>query len=178
MDSVWLTETEAQIIMQHALAATPEECCGLLVGYDQTVQRVIAIQNVSANPKTHYLMDQGELARYLPEINGQGLDVVGFYHSHPNGHPVFSETDRRESLWDNRIHLIIGLKRNPPHFAAWKTSKGQVIPVAIQIQKRTTTQHRTLSKSQKVAIIISGMIAFVAMQAASFHLLPPAPPIP
>ena len=39
-----------------------------------------------------------------------GLDVVGFYHSHPHSAPAPSETDLALATYPNHLYVIVGLK--------------------------------------------------------------------
>lgn len=179
MDMLWLSREQAETIVQHALADAPLEACGLIIGSGQRVKRVVPIRNIASDPRRRYVMDPEELARHLSEIYSIGCDFVGFYHSHPDGAPVFSETDQRESNWYDHIYLIVGLKGRTPRLAAWKMQPGRVFPVDIHIgDDNPETDNDRLSSVQRIAILTTGLIVLVMMLVLSFHLLPPAPPIP
>ena len=174
-----LSQQQAQLIARHAQQEAPSEACGLLAGHNATIERVIPVGNVADDPHHHYVMDQTQLARYLPQLVADGLDLIGFYHSHPGGTPVFSETDRREAYWENHVYLIVGLKHRRPRLAAWTVRAGEVYSVNLQIDAGIPDlSDDTLSSRQKAAIITGGLIILVMMIALSFHLLPPAPPVP
>ena len=174
-----LSQQQAQLITRHAQQEAPLEACGLLAGHGATIERVIPVGNVADDPRHHYVMDKKDLARYLPELVSDGLDLIGFYHSHPDGTPVFSETDRREAYWENHVYLIVGLKHRQPRLAAWTIRNGEVYSVNLQIDAGIPDlSDDTLSSRQKAAIITGGLIILVMMIALSLHLLPPAPPVP
>lgn len=70
-------------IKAHAIAAFPNEACGLVVG-----KRYVACRNVHPKPKTDFEIDPAE---YLAaQATGPVLAVV---HSHPDGpdHPTFED---------------------------------------------------------------------------------------
>ena len=48
-------------IVAHARTAAPQECCGLLLGEDEVVRRVLRCQNVHPTPETRYLIDGKEV---------------------------------------------------------------------------------------------------------------------
>lgn len=179
METLWFTKKHADLIVQHALRDAPHEACGLIVGNYRQVVAVIPINNIADEPRYHYKMDPAELAKHLPEIHAAGQSIVGFYHSHPDGDPLFSETDRRKSNWPGCVHLIVGLRSDSPRLAAWKNESGRVFKVETYIgDEPPGPDDMKLSNAQKAAIIAAGLIVFALMIVLSLSLLPPAPPIP
>lgn len=180
MNLLRLSEPQAQTIIRLATDSKPAEVCGLLVGNRERVCEVIPIQNIANDPGDHYVMDSSELAKHLPIIGNSRHDLIGFYHSHPQSDPVLSVTDQRESFWQDYVYLVIGLKRRHPHFAAWKIHAGKVLPVQVQIgdNNRPNNGEEALTKPQRIAIIVGGLVALLVMLILSLNLLPPAPPIP
>ena len=74
----------------HAETEYPEECCGILLGKREKekkfVYKAICTENVG-NKKlktTHFVMDPLEIAKTEASAEQEGLEIVGFYHSHPN----------------------------------------------------------------------------------------------
>ena len=178
MNYLWLSEKQAESIVRKALEVVPDEVCGLLAGHGQKVCKVIPISNVSDDPRRHYAMDNMELAQCLPELSDAGLDVVGFYHSHPKSEPIPSQEDIKDARWPDAIYLIVGLKANKPSLAAWRITDDCVLPVEVHVgEKRPDMVDNTLSDAEKAAIIIGAIVVFVMMVVASLILLPPAPPI-
>lgn len=182
MSYVWLTEEQARQISQHALDDRPNEACGLLVGKDQRVQQIIPTPNTSNDPQRRFSIAPSALAQHLPTIEAQGLTLIGFYHSHPKGDPIPSQTDIYESHYPNVIHLIVGLKSDIPKLSAWQIDGTRVDSITLHISDLPPvtgiqTQHQ-LSNTQKNAIIITAIVALIVMLVLSINLLPPAPPIP
>lgn len=60
----------------------PLEACGLLGGHGEVVEQVMPIRNEAQSP-TRFRMDPAEQIRAFNELYGQGLDLVGIFHSHP-----------------------------------------------------------------------------------------------
>jgi proteasome lid subunit RPN8/RPN11 len=100
--TLWLAAPVVAAIHAHAGRAYPEECCGALIGTivcpdgaDRRATGAVALENEAAGPRAHRFLISS--SRYLAcERLGArlGLDVVGFYHSHPDAEPVPSAVDR------------------------------------------------------------------------------------
>ncbi len=97
----------------HAAAAraAPQEACGLLLGNGSRIDRIEPAGNVHPTPQTHFEIDPQVLIDAHRNARGGGPEIVGYYHSHPNGPPEPSVTDRSMAAADGRIWAIIGLGR-------------------------------------------------------------------
>jgi len=96
-------------IVSHAREAAPAECCGMLIGSAGRVDSAIRARNIAGEP-TRFLIDPVDHIRTRREARAAGLDVVGFYHSHPRSTPVPSDTDLAEATYPNHLYVIVGLK--------------------------------------------------------------------
>jgi proteasome lid subunit RPN8/RPN11 len=101
-------------ICQEALAAYPEECCGLLLG-DATAERkrvalVVPVKNQYGEPRRGFELAPSAVACALAQERRGGRDVVGVYHSHPDGVAVPSARDEREA-WPGWSYLIVPVAR-------------------------------------------------------------------
>jgi proteasome lid subunit RPN8/RPN11 len=100
----------------HARRGYPDEVCGVLVGQragEVTVESVIPVANREREtPRVRYQIAPEDLLRIQRESREKYLDIVGFYHSHPD-HPARpSETDRRiaaEGLSDGVAHVVVSV---------------------------------------------------------------------
>ena len=63
------------------------------------------------DPKDH--IDARRIAR------GRGLDVIGFYHSHPHSDPYPSPTDLAEAAYGDTVSVIVSLKEKAPRIRAF-----------------------------------------------------------
>jgi len=97
-------------IREHALAAYPEECCGLLLGDAapdrERVETVVPVENRYAEPWRGFELPPDAVACALAQERRGGRDVVGVYHSHPDGAPQPSRRDEREA-WPGWSYLIV-----------------------------------------------------------------------
>jgi len=117
-----LSRTLAEAIQSETEAAAPRECCGLLLG-DQTTMLVTAIlpaANVAPDPLHRFEIDPATLLGAYKAARAGGPQVLGHYHSHPDGEPVPSAIDDAMAQGDGEIWLIIG-KRGA--MRAWQASQ-------------------------------------------------------
>jgi proteasome lid subunit RPN8/RPN11 len=115
-------------IVDHARAATPSECCGLLVGSGRAVTAALPARNLAESP-TRFLIDPQDHINAIRDARVRGLEVLGFYHSHPHSPPVPSETDRAEAGYPNHLYLIASLASEPPEIRLFRFSDGNFLDV-------------------------------------------------
>ena len=96
-------------VVAHAREAAPAECCGMLIGGAGRVTASVRARNIADRP-TRFVVDPVDHIRARREARDVGLDVVGFYHSHPHSTPEPSETDLAEASYPNYVYVIVGLK--------------------------------------------------------------------
>lgn len=87
------SQDHIDFILAHARQAHPEECCGLIVGQDDVVERLLPSDNVSNGDKTNSFEIDARVRFKLIRETGE-RSMLGFYHSHPNGVPYPSDTDK------------------------------------------------------------------------------------
>ncbi|HZU63060.1 MAG TPA: M67 family metallopeptidase [Novosphingobium sp.] len=96
-------------LLAEAARAHPQEACGLLLGPAQgPIRAVVPCANVAADPARHFEIDPAALIAAHRAARGGGPAVLGYYHSHPEGPPVPSATDRAMACGDGRIWAIVG----------------------------------------------------------------------
>ncbi len=94
-------------------ASYPFEACGLLVGRvgDTRIDtvRICPARNLNRErPEDRYLLDPQDFLAADQAARAQGLEIVGFWHSHPNSPARPSQTDL-ESAWEGYSYLIISV---------------------------------------------------------------------
>ena len=94
-------------VQAHADAEAPRECCGMLIGDATRVVDHVRATNL-AEGTTRFLIDPHDHIRALRDARSRGLDVVGFYHSHPRSRAYPSPTDVAECGYAGVLHLIVG----------------------------------------------------------------------
>ena len=86
--SVVLSPALCSQIFAEARAAHPRECCGLLEGDGARVTALHPTRNLAEQPD-RFEIDPAEQFRLMRE----GRNIVGCYHSHPNGRAEPSPRD-------------------------------------------------------------------------------------
>jgi proteasome lid subunit RPN8/RPN11 len=102
-------------MLAHLRAGYPLEACGAFLGRGGEVARVALLENrETETPRVRYQIDDQDQLRLHCEARAEGLDVVGYFHSHPD-HPARpSETDRQraaDSLSDGVFHVVVGVEQ-------------------------------------------------------------------
>jgi proteasome lid subunit RPN8/RPN11 len=119
-------------MVAHARAERPRECCGLLVGAGGSVLMARRALNLSADPN-RFLIDPKAHIDARRDGRGSGLDVVGFYHSHPHSAPIPSVTDVAEAWYDDHLYAIVGLAGDAAETRIYELRNKQFVEVTITI---------------------------------------------
>jgi proteasome lid subunit RPN8/RPN11 len=83
----------------------PEEACGLLAGLENQVKLVLPIANELHSPVRFRMAARDQLTAF-ERIDQAGMELLGIYHSHPNGPDRPSVTDIAEAFYPEVIYLI------------------------------------------------------------------------
>ena len=102
-----LTSDLIEQMHAEAVAAHPRECCGMLLGHGMQILQVCSAQNVHPTPRTHFEIDPQALVDVHRAAREGGFQIIGYYHSHPDGPPQPSSTDAAMATGDYRIWAII-----------------------------------------------------------------------
>lgn len=108
-------------VVAHAREAVPNECCGLLVGTQDAIVAAVRSANLAEEP-SRFLIDPRDHIRARREARARGLEVVGFYHSHPFSSAEPSATDLGEASYANHLYLIVGLRGDAPDVRLYRFS--------------------------------------------------------
>jgi proteasome lid subunit RPN8/RPN11 len=114
MSRLVISPRHLQTVSRHATASYPDECCGVLIGRvleDATVvERVLSVGNERQDSRhNRYLISPETVLAAQKEARALGLDVVGYYHSHPD-HPARPSDFDREHAWPWVSYLIVSLQ--------------------------------------------------------------------
>ncbi len=92
IDSLTIQRNHMYAMEMHLNAAAPLEGCGLLGGRNGTVELVLPVKNAAASP-TRFTMEPKAQLRAMNQIEGEGLELLAIFHSHPRGSSTPSPTD-------------------------------------------------------------------------------------
>ena len=93
--------------------AYPAECCGVLGGRVNELKEVLQLAPV-VNRRTddphRYLISPDDLLRITRELRRSDLEVLGYYHSHPD-HPAEPSAFDSEHAWPWYSYVIVRVDR-------------------------------------------------------------------
>jgi len=118
-----IAERALRAIIEHARDAAPSECCGLLLGGGDEIVEAVRARNIAAEP-TRFLIDPKDHIDARRDARRRGLEVVGFYHSHPHTRADPSETDRALAAYPDHLYLIVSLVSDPPEISLVRLEDG------------------------------------------------------
>jgi desampylase len=82
-------------ILAHVWAEYPAECCGLLVGQGGEVAQAETVRNLCADERwDRFEIDPVDHVRVWEAARAAGREIIGCYHSHPDGFAGPSTIDR------------------------------------------------------------------------------------
>jgi proteasome lid subunit RPN8/RPN11 len=110
----------------------PEEACGLLAGINERVTVTIPVTNELHSP-IRYRMDPVEQLNAFQMFENQGWEMLGIYHSHPNGPATPSQTDIDEAYYPDVVHLIWSPSSDNWTCRAFHITDSEVTEVILEI---------------------------------------------
>jgi [CysO sulfur-carrier protein]-S-L-cysteine hydrolase len=118
-------------MLEHARATHPNECCGLLAGKNDRVDRHFRMTNTHASPVS-YFMDPREQFAAFKTMRESGTDLVAIYHSHPHTQAYPSTTDVRLAYYPEVLYIIISLETPKPVAKGFRIVDGKITPEAFE----------------------------------------------
>ena len=132
--SLRLTQQQLDAIRQHGARDYPSECCGVLLGKangsERKVSEVVSLKNLRHDParaqellpvddqnketdRNRFLIDPLEQLRVEKGARVRGVEVLGYYHSHPD-HPARPSQYDRDHAWPWYSYVIVSVARGTP----------------------------------------------------------------
>jgi proteasome lid subunit RPN8/RPN11 len=115
--------TDYEALRTHGEETYPNECCGVLLGkhipgeerdrgaINAVSQIVLAGNTRTDSAHNRYNIAPQELVKIQRQARSLGLDIVGFYHSHPDHPAQWSKTDFAEAHWLGCSYIITSVER-------------------------------------------------------------------
>lgn len=106
-----------QAIREHGERAFPSECCGFLLGRDvddvRRITTVVPAANDRAEPeqRNRFSITPESFMEADKAARKEKLDILGFYHSHPNAPPRPSEYDL-DHAWPVYSYVIVSVQNS------------------------------------------------------------------
>jgi proteasome lid subunit RPN8/RPN11 len=123
-----ISTAQVQLLSTHAENTYPEECCGILLGridrFGKTVVEVIPtinawakselVQDLNATNEiiqtknSRYTIPPQDIFRAQKRARDLQLDIIGFFHSHPDC-PAIPSTCDRDRAWEVYSYPIVSV---------------------------------------------------------------------
>jgi proteasome lid subunit RPN8/RPN11 len=154
--TLWISGHLAEKIRAHGAETYPHECCGALLGRDSSAA-------LGSDPEKDALIPQREIVALFPLVNrrddsprnrfsvtaedvrdaekaahDQKLEVVGWYHSHPD-HPAHPSQYDRDHAWPWYSYVIVSVQNGAPKdMTSWRLNddREEFAPESIEIRHR------------------------------------------
>src|SRR5213082_3436663 len=111
-----INEEQISEIRRHGERDYPFECCGLMLGrFEEEMKTVVetyAISNAREEEakRNRFLIRPEELLRGEKYAREKSLDVVGFYHSHPDDRALPSKYDL-DHAWPSYSYIVVAVEK-------------------------------------------------------------------
>jgi proteasome lid subunit RPN8/RPN11 len=120
----------ADKIRAHGAQTYPHECCGALLGRDTEVADRRVCREIHAlhplvnrrddSPHNRFSVTSQDVLDAEKAARQQGLEVVGWYHSHPD-HPARPSQYDRDHAWPWYSYIIVSVaNRVPEEMTSWR----------------------------------------------------------
>jgi proteasome lid subunit RPN8/RPN11 len=115
--------TDYEALRAHGEETYPNECCGVLLGKNiagesdsaaatNHVRQIVRAGNTRTDSAhNRYNIAPQELVKIQRQARGLGLDIIGFYHSHPDHPAQWSKTDFAEAHWLGCSYIITSIEK-------------------------------------------------------------------
>ena len=141
-----LSKQHADEMIAHAKADAPNECCGILAGVDGEVKQIYRARNSEASP-VKYNIDSKDQFRIQKEMEANGWDYLGLYHSHTFSEAYPSPTDVRlatykdeatgekQTIWPGVLYFLVSLREpDNPEIRAFHIVEGEITEEELAIE--------------------------------------------
>jgi len=142
--SLKIQQREIDAIGQHGARDYPNECCGILLGLaegaEKRVSEALPLKNLRTDPgaaqellplaspgaeseRNRFLIDPREQIRVEKDARARGLEVLGYYHSHPD-HPARPSKYDCDHAWPWYSYVIVAIEKGEPRdLTCWVLSE-------------------------------------------------------
>jgi proteasome lid subunit RPN8/RPN11 len=141
----------AERIGSHGAETFPHECCGALLGRDEAgdgealgtpLREVLElfplVNRRDDSPRNRFAVTAEDVLQAERAARKNGLDVVGWYHSHPD-HPARPSQFDREQAWPWYSYIIVSvMSGKPADMTSWRLNddRQDYSPERIEIRNR------------------------------------------
>jgi len=127
-----IPKTIFQKMVEHAKKEQPLECCGILSGKGETVQKSFELKNAEESP-VRYSMSPLDQLKVFEEMEKESMEMIAIYHSHLHTIPFPSDADVKLNFYPDVSSVIISLREENPVMKAFRISKEAIYLEEIEV---------------------------------------------
>lgn len=101
----------------------------MLFGADDRIGDFQVTENVAESPETRFEIDPAALFAAIRAERAGGPQLIGYWHSHPSGDALPSETDAAMAAPDGKLWLIVAGEA----ITAWRAGCAGFEPVELEL---------------------------------------------
>lgn len=115
MKELRLEARHDRAIREQGQSTFPHECCGLMLGHaDGEVRRVVALmpadnERPDEEQRNRFTIPPQMFLKAERQARKEGMDLLGFYHSHPNA-PARPSAYDLEHAWPWYSYVIVSVR--------------------------------------------------------------------
>ena len=98
----------------HAMEDVPNECCGILAGVGGVITTLYRVESEEKSPRSYFMVPERQIEAMM-DIEKNGLDMMGIYHSHPGLQPFPSARDVKMAFYPECFYFIVSCGRIVNH---------------------------------------------------------------
>ena len=161
--TLWISNNLAEKIRAHGAETYPHECCGALLGRDRDemdnsgseapvgssakgIREVLElfplVNRRDDSPRNRFSVTSEDVMSAEKAAREQNLEVVGWYHSHPD-HPARPSEFDRDHAWPWYSYIIVSVQNGAPqNMTSWRLNddRAEFSPEGIEIRHRAAVQ--------------------------------------
>ena len=148
--TLWISGHLAERIRAHGAEAYPHECCGALLGRDSEAADPNGTREVLAlfplvnrrddSPRNRFAVTAEDVRDADSAAQRQGLEVIGWYHSHPD-HPARPSQYDQDHAWPWYSYVIVSIENgSPQQMTSWRLADDRqaFLPEGIEVRHSAT----------------------------------------
>lgn len=145
---VCIDEASLVAIKEHGQRSYPEECCGVLLGKafqrgQRHITEMLALENRNLDSRQNrFLIGPEDMRQVEKYARGKGIELLGFYHSHPDCPARPSQFDLHHA-WPWYAYIIVSIQQGcADSMTCWELeddrSRFRSVELALDTSERCT----------------------------------------
>jgi proteasome lid subunit RPN8/RPN11 len=129
--TLYMQQSHWMTMRGHVSDGFPLEACGLLAGVGNRVNTVLPLSNAAKSPVRFRVEPQAQYNAF-EWMDANGLELVGIFHSHPNGPNTVSVRDIAEATYEV-VNIVWSQKRGIWEAKGYWIAGERVTKVLLQV---------------------------------------------